>query len=453
MLAAHSSSSSGTAAPRSSAPAPALLQQQHHHHQGPRRRPHHSARGGHGSPTLAPCQQQQQAPCAAAPLVVCFAHSAAGEQPGSSARPPAPQWTKWQPQRAASITPPPPALQPYSGPSTWASPPPPAATGALPRTGALSAPLLSWLKSHEPGAMPGCPTRCAIGRLRGARTLSGPARTLPWRACALLRAGCAGGAKASVGAGAAAEESSSQQLMSPDLVGKTANVRFHLKYKTSFGQAVKLIGSHPKLGAGAECAMSGGAQEHKRAGVQRQIVEQRHDELALLASCGQRASANGETKRGGELSRKQQQAAAGAGREAAGPGHVAGSGHTLPHRWRGCACRWARHSPPMPAASPRTGAARTCCCPVTVAGRRQLDAQGRRGAAVDQRRPVGGQRAAAGGQRVRVQVRAGGLGDQGGARVAVRLQRGAGGEQPLLRSLLCAPVTGRVRSCAATRQL
>lgn len=34
-----------------------------------------------------------------------------------------------------------------------------------------------------------------------------------------------------------------------DLLGKTAMVKFHLKYKTSFGQGVKLLGSHPRLGS------------------------------------------------------------------------------------------------------------------------------------------------------------------------------------------------------------
>ncbi len=33
-----------------------------------------------------------------------------------------------------------------------------------------------------------------------------------------------------------------------ELIGKLANVHFSLKFKASYGQGIKLLGSHPKLG-------------------------------------------------------------------------------------------------------------------------------------------------------------------------------------------------------------
>lgn len=36
----------------------------------------------------------------------------------------------------------------------------------------------------------------------------------------------------------------------PDLLGKLASVHFSLKFKASYGQGIRLLGSHPKLGEG-----------------------------------------------------------------------------------------------------------------------------------------------------------------------------------------------------------
>ena len=45
-----------------------------------------------------------------------------------------------------------------------------------------------------------------------------------------------------------------------------ATVNFHLQYRTTFGQGVKLIGSDPKLGECVRCGggVAGGAEEQLR---------------------------------------------------------------------------------------------------------------------------------------------------------------------------------------------
>ena len=56
-------------------------------------------------------------------------------------------------------------------------------------------------------------------------------------------------------------------LSRPDaLLGKMATVKFHLKYRVNFGQSLRVIGSHPKLGEAMRACL---ATDRKRPRMER----------------------------------------------------------------------------------------------------------------------------------------------------------------------------------------